>query len=458
MASINSIFINVQTSGIQDIPFDISTGWNNNGLPTINASLSGYLPEGVRLRTLVFPSGAGISETYFEHLIDPANYNELSTYINNSGFYYHNQYFQDSGLYNHTFNISLNHENTYYKFGYYVNYYDSDNNQPVYDVHTDIIDGRYLTKAAIPQPDNVGVTATIYSNEPTSSRLHMYITHGREITNHSLSSPAPYIITISGNNNYFDSSGNIIPSPISTGNYFYNSLSGMFINLPYLSGVQEDASVYSLSMYYSDQGGEFTIPLSFDTSSIKTSSDDFDDGVLSSFNDVSIKPVAEIPIKSDTVKKKRFSIGIEDLATVNESYVKQGVYISDFYTVDDPIYTFMLKVGETMPDIDGKTPADMVKYYVQFQNQDWIRISPISRTEEVDDDNNIVPKLFVLDRLNLDQISSDLSEVPYDFPVYSFRLRIEFDMSDLGSASFISPSVDYYECHVTDRSSFLRIE
>ena len=126
--------------------------------------------------------------------------------------------------------------------------------------------------------------------------------------------------------------------------------------------------------------------------------------------------------------------------------------------IDDPIYTFFLRVGETMPDIVDVPPYDMVKYYVQFTNQEWIRISPVTRGDELDEDGNIVSKFFVLDKLNLGQISTDLKELPYNFPVFSFRIRIELDMNFIASSNFISPSIDFYECHVTDRNSFLRIE
>jgi len=293
----------------------------------------------------------------------------------------------------------------------------------------------------------------------TNSRLKLYINQKRNITNHDLSAPAPYYVSISGDAGWYDASGIINSEAETSGNYFYESVTEpMVFDLPYSSGTQESPNIYELSMYYYDQASGVTpTPLIFNTKDIKTSIDDFDDGVLDEFTDINVKRIGEIPIKSDVVAKKRFSIGIEDLASVSETYAKQGVFISEFYTVDDPIYTFMLKVAETIPSVAGLNDYSMVKYSVQFQNQDWIRLSPISRSEELDDNDNIIPKFFVLDNLNLGQISSDLAEVPFDFPIYSFRIRIEFDMSSISESNFISPSIDYYECHVTDRNSFLKV-
>ena len=35
MPSIDSLFINVQTSGVADVPFVVTTAWNSYGKPTI---------------------------------------------------------------------------------------------------------------------------------------------------------------------------------------------------------------------------------------------------------------------------------------------------------------------------------------------------------------------------------------------------------------------------------------
>ena len=143
---------------------------------------------------------------------------------------------------------------------------------------------------------------------------------------------------------------------------------------------------------------------------------------------------------------------------INESFVKHGIYESNYYTIDDPIYTFSLKAGETIPNYsDNINKYELVKYYVQFHNQDWIRISPISREQEFDSGGDIIPKFLILDNLNLTNISSELHEYPYDFPVYSFKIKIEFYLEFQSTNNFISPAIDYYECHVTDRKSFLRI-
>lgn len=461
MASIDSLFINVQTSGVASVPLSITTAHSTNGKPVLKVASSGTLPEGVTLRVLAYPSGA-MGDALFTHLVDPTNSRELANY-QSSGFYYHKQTFNTSGIYNISFNIvdtdgvTPTYENTWYKVGYNAFYADNDA-KLIYAPVTELLTDQYLIPTAVPEASRLQVTTSLSSTESTSSRLNLNIIQNREITNRGLSAPKPYLVMISGVAGYYTPTGSITSDPSGIANFFDYSLSGMALNLPYISGTQTAPDVYDIQLGWLDQQNNVTPLLIFNTQGIKTSVDEFDDGDLSAFTDVSVKRIGEIPIKSDVLKKKRYSVGIEDLALVNETFKKQGVWISDYYTIEDPIYTFFLRVGETMPSSVDVPPYDMVKYYVQFANQDWIRISPVNRGDELDEDGAIVSKFFVLDRLNLGKISTDLKELPYEFPVFSFRIRIEIDMNFLASKSFISPSIDYYECHVTDRNSFLRIE
>lgn len=455
MPSINSLFINVQTNGIEDVPLNVQTGWGTNGKPAIVVTSSGKLPEGVTMRVTTYPSGA-ISDTFFDHLVDPSNTNELISY-ESSGIFTDLRYFNSSGTYIKVFNIPEDYENTIYKVGYYANYFDSDNTI-VYNPLTEILSDVYVTNTSLLDPGKLQVTAALTSSEPTTSNININITQDREITNRGLVSPGPYLVSVSGVDGWYTPTGGEATGYDDADNYFNYATSGMLLSLPYISGSQESASVYEIQLRWLNQLAVETDPLIFNTSTIKTSIDDFDDGDLEAFVDVSVKRVTEIPIKNDVLQKKRYSIGIEDLALVNETFKKQGFWISNHYTIDDPIYTFFLKVGETIPALIDIPVYKMVKYYVQFANQDWIRISPINRGDEVDEDGNVVSKFFVLDQLNLGYISTSLLELPYNFPVFSFRIKIEIDMNFLTSKNFISPSIDYYECHITDRNSFLRIK
>lgn len=115
-----------------------------------------------------------------------------------------------------------------------------------------------------------------------------------------------------------------------------------------------------------------------------------------------------------------------------------------------------MKVNEWIPDIPEVDPYNIVQYWVELGSNEWIRISPLTRDAEYTLNGAVVPKLLLLDSLEESIISTEVQEVVFDSPVYTFRIRINIDMSFVGSDLFISPEIRKYECHVTDKNSFFR--
>ena len=467
MANINSIFIDVQTSGAGLLDFIMTPGWNDNGLPIMDVVSSGAVPKGIEVRTLLFPSGTGLDEAEFASLIDRSNYTELAQLVRDSGYYFDMKIFNNSGIYDHRFEISQLYENTHYELGYLTAFPQDPNGTSTFEEITAITNQVALSKPSRPNPNNLYISSSIISEVIDETYLNLGLFNKREMTNfdaEEYNDPTfdPYIIIIENNETgaFLRPDGSVLPglSEKDSTNYFDSSLDGMYVTLPLISGdVGQTQSTYSIKFANVSRENEETQRLIFDTSLINISSDEFNEGDLSSFDDVSSKKIGEVPIKSDVVQKKRYMVGIEDIGIVNETYVKQGTYISDFYTIDDPLYTFFLRTSEVLPEVPQVDPHSKLRYYVQFHNQDWIRISPNNRGHEVDEDNNTVPKFIVLDDLNIGQVSTDLIELLYDLPIFSFRIKIEFDMSFIDNTNFISPSVDFFECHVTDRNSFLQV-
>jgi hypothetical protein len=460
MPHINDLFIDVVTSGVTDVTLETDSYWGADGLPIISVTSVGNCPDGMTLKTILYPSGDLWDTTTLLTLLSENNSYTLNDYITNSGYYYGPSYLFGSGKYNTFYHkehhIAIEHANTYYMLGHTLAYYNEAGLQ-VYAPESSINDNAILSKANKPQVNNININANLYSAAANTSDLWLRIYRTTELTNSTLSDPYPYLVIISGieDQSYYDISGNIIGEEYGNNNYFSEStVSGMFLSIPYISGTQEPYT-YDISLINVDQDSDNSPYLSFTTESINTSSDDFNEGELELYDNINVKPdyvkIGEIPIKNDVVAKKRLMVGIEDAALMSSQFTKKGIYVSEYYNVDDPIYTFSLKSAETIPDIQGLRLSDVIKYYVQFHSQDWIRVSPITRGEEYEE-NKFVPKFLVLDKLNLGGISTEIAEYSYDFPVYSLRVKIEIDMSAVTSTNFLSPMVLYYECHVTDRN------
>ena len=75
--------------------------------------------------------------------------------------------------------------------------------------------------------------------------------------------------------------------------------------------------------------------------------------------------------------------------------------------------------------------------------------------------SNIIPKLLVLDTLTITSQTAEIQSIITDLPIYSFRVIIKFNIKRNDNLSlteyYIPPSIDFYECHITDRQSYLKV-
>lgn len=159
--------------------------------------------------------------------------------------------------------------------------------------------------------------------------------------------------------------------------------------------------------------------------------------------------------------RKRLAIGVQDIDLQSIEYKDRGSHISKMYGSEEPIYAVSLDVTEQMPQA-GDAPAwDFVKYYVQFgsvESDEWIRISPKSRVNEVDDEGNYVPNILILDSQMTDNDKQSLTDfstvkfVDHKKAVYTLRVKTEINTINSPSRGLWSPFVYDYKIMVVNRS------
>jgi len=166
----------------------------------------------------------------------------------------------------------------------------------------------------------------------------------------------------------------------------------------------------------------------------------------------------DIPIKIDSsiINRTRIGIGISDISIKENTYVKQGIYVSKQYPLDFNMYTFSLRVNETIPDYSNLNPYDMVKYYVEFNSNKWEAISPINRKDEYFN-GSLVPKIFIFDKTPDEDISDQVKYIIYNSNVNAFRLKIIFDLSSVIESKFIPPEIRDYKCIIYDKDQFFNV-
>lgn len=168
-------------------------------------------------------------------------------------------------------------------------------------------------------------------------------------------------------------------------------------------------------------------------------------------------PGGDIRIPAGKIDRRRCSIGIKDVYINDVSYHKNGTYISQYYPLDFNIYTFSMKVDEFIPEYPNVNPYDVVQYFIEFNNLDWMRISPTTRGDEFDSEGMIVPKMFVFDRLIEEERRkyNNVKFIDIDIPVNSFRVKIVLDITSVTDAKVIPPSIKDYRCIIFDRDRLL---
>ncbi len=183
---------------------------------------------------------------------------------------------------------------------------------------------------------------------------------------------------------------------------------------------------------------------------------DLDSWVTTHLDDNRLRKIDEVHIERGVIDRTRLSIGVKDIAIKQNTYKKKGVYVSNQYSSEFPVYTFSLRVDEFIPDYGSVAKYDAVQYFIEFNSRPWVRISPMNRNLEIDAAGKPVPKMFVFDK-DPGQGSESISFLDYQAPVNIFRLKIVFDLSGVEDNLFIPPEIRDYECIIFDKNQLLEL-
>lgn len=182
---------------------------------------------------------------------------------------------------------------------------------------------------------------------------------------------------------------------------------------------------------------------------------DLDAAAASTIDKNNIKRLdKEIYIEPGIIDRSRLSIRLEDVGIKENTYTKYGSYISSYNNLDYSLYTFSLKVDEYVPKYDNLSLTDAVSYYVEFNNREWLRISPITRGEEYVN-GAVIPKLFIFDKSDALNSLGSIKFLEYPSSTNSFRIKIELDLRRLEGSQIIPPEIRGYKCVMFDKSQFL---
>lgn len=183
---------------------------------------------------------------------------------------------------------------------------------------------------------------------------------------------------------------------------------------------------------------------------------DLDTYVSSSVDPGKMNRVDDLLIDPRTIDRRRLSIGIQDIAIRENSYKKKGIFVSNAYVTDFPLYIFYMKVKEYIPSYGGLNPYDLVKYFIEFNGKPWQQISPINRSREVDSDGKSIPRMLVFDK-DTGTTLEGTKFLDYEAPVISFRVKITFDLSQVEESNFVPPEIKDYDCIVFDKNQLLEL-
>ena len=169
----------------------------------------------------------------------------------------------------------------------------------------------------------------------------------------------------------------------------------------------------------------------------------------------------DVQVKGCTYRK-RLAIGLQDIDLQSIKYKNTGQYLSNLYASEEPMYAVSLDATEQFPRAGTLQPWDFIKYYIQFgsvKSDEWVRLSPKSRTNEIDDEAKLVPHTIILDTQmaggDKDSLNNPGDFVFVDFakPTYNFRIRIDLDTTkSLETVGTWSPFVYDYKVQILGRS------
>ena len=420
-----------------------------------------------KLRAVVIPSGHGLSDTVISGMLRDEN----TTDEYDSGIYYQQNKNNSSDvryLYLNTIKIdNISYENTIYDV-YWLN--------SLGDAHIFGSNNTgYYTFPHNIQPHEVSMSGTLISDSTNLQYTVVFnnITNENSITYSGAANDppdAPYYAHVTYL--HLDEDETYVSGQIGSGIYYDagNAGSGITFNLPFYDlrpPAPTTPAVYKLQINNnsasSTKPGSTPLDITLDHSSMSNGSTsvgsfikDLDSLASSTPNIKNIKKIEEdVYIEPDVIDRRRLSIRIEDVAIRENTYKRIGTFISEYTNLDYNMYTFSIRVKEFIPEYPDINKYDTIKYFIEFNNNEWEQISPINRSTEVFSTSKFIPKLFVFD---LPPDESDLGSVKYlnyISATNSFRIKIEFDLSSIKEAKFTPPEVMGYRAIIFDKAQFL---
>ena len=470
-------FIPVQVSGLNSIDVAVeSTEWDQQGDPIVKISGS-LIPENIQIQSLLHPTDLNLNNTEISDIFQDMHENRFSPFVSASGCFH--SFFRptiEPAEFKTTIKTLTTENNTIrfgenesYNYSYEIRYVDPTSQyNNVFDVVVDTPLTGIRSKAAEPRGAYFWLDASGVIVDADTNELWLNVHHvsaGRGRVGYSLQNntdgQSGYDFEIKDQaGNYYNFNGDVfdennIPTLFTTDPH-------VLMKLPFndvLPGEDEIEIDYTIKFRYRDAIGDYTSYISFNTLPINVSSRNILTGQnLESFNPTWIEFEDKFLVDSTMTNKKRLSLDISDIALTSNKYKSTGRYESPYYTMDTPIYTMFLTTTDSFPPGIG---MDSIKYYVQFGELDPIQISPSNRGNEIIEANgeqNVIPKIMVLDRLENSNQDPLVHQISFEEEIFSFKVIIEFNVENyVKDEFFIPPTIDSYECHVTDRNSFLRI-
>ena len=450
--NVNDVFLDLKTGDIQPKEILANPIYTSNGDSAVLVYTNETFEKNTFLRVLLYPSGYFSEIAEFENLIA---FNNSADSINQEDHLYcYDRYFINSSGLNYTFKPILpEDQNTPYQVGSMVFLFEGEegSTDSISEHYYQPGSGTFITNFTYPKPSNIHVTARLSSDIIDQSNINIDIFrrlgapgafYGSELKNYDLQNCYYLTIQEQGTDNNYDENGNIISEPYDRD---FETMawpaSGISLTLPYKVG-EEQQRIYNINLWYKNTANEETNKLKFSTEEInKTLDEIYDEYTVFDKNKLN-KTNNFIPIGEELLKKRRCSIGIYDVSLVQEVFSNIGYFISEYYTTENPIYSLYIKTREL-----NVRNYNHVKYYIEFNDGEWVRISPVNRVKETDDEDNNVPVLLILDEV--EDTNQRFKKIILDKSCYSFRFKIEFDISD--TTSVISPEIDFIECHIKER-------
>lgn len=317
------------------------------------------------------------------------------------------------------------------------------------------------------QPHEVTISGSLASSDTMNYKIFLSgIVNDSDVNYGSPPNDGPY--AFKAEYNIPDATGDVVV-PAYTEYIYYPSgviSSGISFSLPFhdpRDGFNKIPATYNFKVVYvsagTDKPGSSPLSIKMDHANLIDSNTYFnnlDKIVFSTPEKENLRRVDEVEIPPLTIDRKRVSIGINDIAISDNTYTKQGTYVSSYYPLDFEIYTFSLRIKENIPDYGDLDPYSLVRYYAEFNNNVWERISPLERKEEYEN-SKLVPKMFIFDRPSNESGNENVKFINYGSVINTFRIKITFDLSAIDDNKFPPPEIIDYKCVIFNKNQFLSI-